>query len=329
MIDVNYDIKLIDFGFGNTFSLTSTLTTYCGSPFYAAPEMTQGVPYTGPEVDIWSMGVILYSMLTAALPFNGSNINELYDAIASGVYDKCPAKINSDADKLLSRMLCVKPSERITMEEIKRHPWVMKGFKTQPINNYVPHRPSFLPDLDPMVLEELLDLGYDPKDYIMAFSKSYDSSPVKSLYHLHKEMLERAWQKQQDTSRQPCCTQAYREAAIAYSPPESPTVENGNLSTELDTHSQLSPAPLQEEGPLITPTLALMNLSQQFKVVDSLEKTSSISTPQSTPKKNPILQLWQKMTASPTTYGGKKGKTSPKGSRSSPRSPPLHTSPIK
>ena len=151
--------------------------------------MTQGIPYTGPEVDIWSLGVILYFMLVGELPFNGSNINELYDAIASGLYEKSP-KIKESADDLLSKMLCVNPRQRIVMADLKKHPWVNAG-NLPSIDTYIGLRPSSLKVLDDQVLEEVKDLGYDRRDYYEAFSRPAEKSPVKSLYHLHKEWLER------------------------------------------------------------------------------------------------------------------------------------------
>ena len=79
-------IRLVDFGFGNTFHKARLLDTYCGSPFYAAPEMIQGIRYVGPEVDVWSMGVILYAMLSGRLPFDAPVMSELYEKIAKGRY---------------------------------------------------------------------------------------------------------------------------------------------------------------------------------------------------------------------------------------------------
>ncbi|KAJ3132458.1 NUAK SNF1-like kinase 1 [Physocladia obscura] len=87
LLDKSGNIKIIDFGFGNTFHRDRTLDTYCGSPYYAAPEMVKGIPYTGPEVDIWSMGVILYVLITGNLPFDSRDMPVLYSLIAKGEYD--------------------------------------------------------------------------------------------------------------------------------------------------------------------------------------------------------------------------------------------------
>jgi serine/threonine protein kinase len=79
-------VYLIDFGFGNTYRPDHLHQTFCGSPFYAAPEMLRGVPYVGPEVDVWSLGVVLYAMLCGRLPFDAKEGRELCNKVCQGKY---------------------------------------------------------------------------------------------------------------------------------------------------------------------------------------------------------------------------------------------------
>lgn len=80
----NNNIKSSDFGLGNLWHPGKKLNPFCGSPAYTAPELFLGLPYTGPEVDVWSLGVGLYTMLTGSLPFRGRDFWELRSASAQG-----------------------------------------------------------------------------------------------------------------------------------------------------------------------------------------------------------------------------------------------------
>lgn len=96
LLDSNLDIKIADFGFSNHYDPDAKLDTFCGSPpyaihcfvtyRYAAPELFQGRRYTGPEVDIWSLGVILYVLTTGCLPFDGKNLQEMRESVCRGKY---------------------------------------------------------------------------------------------------------------------------------------------------------------------------------------------------------------------------------------------------
>ncbi|KAI9217042.1 kinase-like domain-containing protein, partial [Blastocladiella britannica] len=122
LLDTDKTIKIIDFGFGNTFKPHGLLETFCGSPFYAAPEMILGKKYEGPEVDMWSVGVILFALLCGHLPFDDENIKELYKKIAAGTFT-CPPYLSAPAKHLITRLITVDPRKRATLDEVLNHQW--------------------------------------------------------------------------------------------------------------------------------------------------------------------------------------------------------------
>ncbi|KAL4213766.1 kinase-like domain-containing protein [Rhizopus microsporus] len=117
-------VQLCDFGFGNMVKQRrDILSTYCGSPFYAAPEMVTATPYEGPPADLWSCGVILFAMLTGSLPFQADQMPELFRKIKAGEY-QIPSQTPSKAADLIRRLLCVDAQKRITAKECLLHPWL-------------------------------------------------------------------------------------------------------------------------------------------------------------------------------------------------------------
>lgn len=122
LLDCNGTVKLADFGLSNIMTDGHFLKTTCGSPEYAAPEVISKRFYAGPEVDVWSCGVVLYALLCGRLPFEAENLSYLCTKIKSGIYT-LPAHLSLEAKDLISRILVVDPITRITIPEISQHPW--------------------------------------------------------------------------------------------------------------------------------------------------------------------------------------------------------------
>ncbi|RKP00066.1 hypothetical protein CXG81DRAFT_13673, partial [Caulochytrium protostelioides] len=123
LLDHNLDIKIADFGFSNNYDPDSKLDTFCGSPPYAAPELFQGKRYTGPEVDIWSIGVILYVLTTGCLPFDGKNLQEMRESVCRGKY-RIPFYLSDACEKLLRKFLVRDPSKRHALDIVVDDPWI-------------------------------------------------------------------------------------------------------------------------------------------------------------------------------------------------------------
>ena len=118
------EIKLIDFGLSNIYEDGELLSTACGSPFYAAPEMLEGKSYKGSTVDIWSAGIVLFYMLCGYFPFEDSNNDKLYKKICKGKFE-IPKFLSKNAKDLISKILVVNIQRRINIKDIKKHPWVL------------------------------------------------------------------------------------------------------------------------------------------------------------------------------------------------------------
>jgi 5'-AMP-activated protein kinase catalytic alpha subunit len=122
LLDEQQNLKIADFGLANIMKAGQFCLTSCGSPNYAAPELISGAKYCGSEVDIWSTGVVLYALLAGCLPFDEPNIADLFIKIKTGVF-KVPRHFSPSARDLVMRMLNTDPVGRITIAQIKNHPW--------------------------------------------------------------------------------------------------------------------------------------------------------------------------------------------------------------
>uniref|UniRef100_A0A1A9WLS0 Protein kinase domain-containing protein n=1 Tax=Glossina brevipalpis TaxID=37001 RepID=A0A1A9WLS0_9MUSC len=122
LLDEQGNAKIADFGLSNVFDDHRLLATFCGSPLYASPEIVEGTPYQGPEVDCWSLGVLLYTLVYGSMPFDGSNFKRLVKQISQGDYYE--PKKPSRASALIREMLTVCPRKRATIEQICSHWWV-------------------------------------------------------------------------------------------------------------------------------------------------------------------------------------------------------------
>ncbi|KAL5091385.1 hypothetical protein Trisim1_002993 [Trichoderma cf. simile WF8] len=174
LITADLQIKIADFGMAALHqSNTHRLATACGSPHYAAPELLKNRQYRGDKADIWSMGVILYAMLSATLPFDDPDLRVMMNKTKKGQYTM-PEFLSPEAEDLIDRMLQVNPDHRITMKKIWQHlliqkynylddfgqdtgqpPDTRKGFQYAPIP---PHQ------IDPQLLRQLRSLWHMSSD---------------------------------------------------------------------------------------------------------------------------------------------------------------------
>ncbi|XP_078090170.1 MAP/microtubule affinity-regulating kinase 3a isoform X3 [Mustelus asterias] len=171
LLDADMNIKIADFGFSNEFTVGNKLDTFCGSPPYAAPELFQGKKYDGPEVDVWSLGVILYTLVSGSLPFDGQNLKELRERVLRGKY-RIPFYMSTDCENLLKRFLVLNPSKRGTLEQIMKDRWINAGHDDDEL------RPFVEPDLDitdSKRIDIMVGMGYTREEIQESLAKmKYD-----------------------------------------------------------------------------------------------------------------------------------------------------------
>lgn len=180
LLDSKSNVKIADFGLSNVMRDGHFLRTSCGSPNYAAPEVISGRLYAGPEVDVWSCGVILYALLCGSLPFDDESIPNLFKKIKGGIYT-LPSHLSPSARDLIARMLLVDPLKRITIPEIRQHPWFML------------HLPRYLavppPDtaaqaakIDTESLEQVVKMGFDRNAVVDALRRQIRNKATVAYY---------------------------------------------------------------------------------------------------------------------------------------------------
>ncbi|KAL1465188.1 hypothetical protein WDU94_004778 [Cyamophila willieti] len=165
LLDENGNAKIADFGLSNVFTESRFLSTFCGSPLYASPEIVKGIPYHGPEVDCWSLGVLLYTLVYGAMPFDGSNFKRLVKQISNGDYFE--PKNQSTASPLIAEMLNINPSSRADITVICSHWWIDKDQsvpcleEAEELANQTPVRLDLLLSLAPSPSTDKIVVGAD------------------------------------------------------------------------------------------------------------------------------------------------------------------------
>lgn len=167
LLDERCRVKLGDFGFTREYDRGVYMETFCGTTGYAAPEMLQGKRYLGPEVDVWSMGVILYCLLTGTLPFDDDDEAIMKEKVIKGKYED-PEWLSTDARDLVRSILEVDPAKRLTIPQILASPW-FTSTPSAPVSDQIllgvndvpsspsPARDTFILPVKPVVNTQIQD----------------------------------------------------------------------------------------------------------------------------------------------------------------------------
>uniref|UniRef100_A0A8C1CAF9 non-specific serine/threonine protein kinase n=1 Tax=Cyprinus carpio carpio TaxID=630221 RepID=A0A8C1CAF9_CYPCA len=189
LLDGHMNIKIADFGFGNFFQPGKPLATWCGSPPYAAPEVFEGQQYEGPQLDIWSMGVVLYVLVCGALPFDGPSLPILRQRVLEGRF-RIPYFMTEDCEHLIRRMLVLDPSKRLSIGQIKEHKWMVMEVPVQRPMLYqqTAEGQAGVGEYSEQVLRLMHSLGIDQHKTVESLqNKSYNH--FAAIYYLLVERL--------------------------------------------------------------------------------------------------------------------------------------------
>ncbi|XP_061609228.1 hormonally up-regulated neu tumor-associated kinase [Phyllopteryx taeniolatus] len=208
LLDEHNNIKIVDFGLSNTLRSESLppelLSTQCGSPAYAAPELLAHRKY-GPKVDMWSVGVSVFAMLTGTLPFTVEpfNIKHLHHKMVDADIAHIPSDISKGAVTFVLSLLEADPDERPGARAAMEGPWINEGYAERPLRSLSrdnmassrgqqkPSMPS-AEDADASVLAYMTDtLGFSAAEVARTLARNRPSA-VMATYHLLLAKIKRS-----------------------------------------------------------------------------------------------------------------------------------------
>ncbi|XP_045576673.1 MAP/microtubule affinity-regulating kinase 3 isoform X2 [Salmo salar] len=233
LLDADMNIKIADFGFSNEFTMGNKLDTFCGSPPYAAPELFQGKKYDGPEVDVWSLGVILYTLVSGSLPFDGQNLKELRERVLRGKY-RIPFYMSTDCENLLKRFLVLNPSKRGTLEvredvqnQIMKDRWINAGLEENELKPFMEPEQDIT---DQKRIDIMVEMGYTQEEVTESLTRmKYDEITATYLLLGRKS-----------TELEASDSSSSSNLSLAKARPASEHNNNGHSSAHLKTQRSIS-----------------------------------------------------------------------------------------
>ncbi|XP_052025182.1 sperm motility kinase 2B-like [Apodemus sylvaticus] len=172
MIDSHGRVKIIDFGLSAQVKPGQRLSYHCGTFPFAAPELLHGRFYDGPKVDVWTLGVILYFMLTGRFPCDAPNVPQLQKQVVSGKYP-VPSHLSRELQGLLNVLMKANPKHRPRIAEVMMHPWLAEDSQRfpHPCEEMTPIRP------DPAIIKAMRHLGFQGQNIKDSLcQKKYDEA---------------------------------------------------------------------------------------------------------------------------------------------------------
>lgn len=176
LLDQGMNLKICDFGISRTIVANHRMTEQSGTPAFMAPEIIAGGGYEGFGSDVWSLGVVLYCLLTGTLPFRGNSAPELNQNILKGTFNH-EIKVSEEAKLLLDRLLEIEPGKRITMKEIWAHPWVTGEAEKEETVSLMPNK-----CLNEEMVRKIEGFGF-PREFVVKCLEGRCLGHVNACYY--------------------------------------------------------------------------------------------------------------------------------------------------
>ena len=198
LVDEMNHCKICDFGVSRYMKAHELVNEQCGTPAYLAPEIVREQGYRGFGADIWSLGVLLYCLLTGSMPFKASSIDELHKLIIKGDFE-FPDNVNlsSDARDLIKSMLVVDPEKRLNIEEVLKHKWIacinqakttvknIDDFESKQLNYLV----EYEYEINEFALNYVCGLGFQKEELEDAISSKQLNHGTACYFNLEKDFI--------------------------------------------------------------------------------------------------------------------------------------------
>lgn len=258
-----------------------------------------GAKYEGTTADIWSCGVILFALLTGKLPFDDDNIRRLLSKVKSGIFSM-PQFLHKDAKDLLWRMLTVDPKQRITMEQLKQHPWFRSNHIHSPtiqhVSERVGERLKENSEIDEEILRSLLSLGVGDETQVR-------EALLSSKHNIHQvfyELLMQRKQKPVETFMRPTRGKSLSgrnrgnsaPVLVETIPPVTPAAPLSPVSSPRSRRKQL--AEMQRRNSSSTSPVSIMGASNRFQRIKLEETAPGSPIIGSSPKKSWFTSFFAK-----------------------------------
>lgn len=246
LISKSGNIKIIDFGLSNLYAPDRHLSTFCGSLYFAAPELLNAKLYTGPEVDVWSFGIVLYVLVCGKVPFDDQSMPALHAKIKRGMVEY-PAWLSHECKGLLSRMLVTNPLERATLTEVMSHPWMLKGYDGAADSHLIHREPLKADDIE--------------WDVVCSMGGFTFGEPIEIQQNLHDKLSSEAylscvaaWEARRDRKRGPGASGSSMALSVESDSPKKKRFSTFDFKKKLFREDKKADEPVHREKEPLDPT---------------------------------------------------------------------------